>query len=95
MIKPKKMWREKHLTWEEHDTEVEDGTKVEEVVDVGSTLDINMLFVLPEEFSAPDNAVAQLCAGAKCAVLENRPRQASTWSRFTLRGIWMARQWAR
>jgi hypothetical protein len=48
--------------------------KVESVANAESTLDINMVFVLLEEFRAPNNGVAQLFAGAERVVFEKPAR---------------------
>jgi hypothetical protein len=74
MMKPKKTWREKRLAREEKGSDVSrdegeqrKGTPRKEEDGGSSTslpgaeaLNINMVFIIPKEFQAPENKVAEL-----------------------------------
>jgi hypothetical protein len=105
VIKPKKTWREKRLAREEGNVdssyspdEFEDdkgsGTKDGEAVDMGVTLDVNMVFVLPQEFRAPnDDGVAQLCIGVERAIFEKPAKAGEHMKPLYIKGTWMACRW--
>lgn len=72
MIASEKTWREKRLAKEENsndessDNDSEGGQNIEDHMDT----DVNMVFILPEEFKAPEEGVAELVLGAERAVFD-------------------------
>jgi hypothetical protein len=82
MTRPKRTWREKHLVREENGSNTRsDGSKQggetphrreggEDGSPDAAALDVNMVFIIPEEFQAPENRVAKLVLGAERVVFE-------------------------
>jgi hypothetical protein len=88
MTKPKKTLREKRLAREENGMDSSDdhdefeigvgsNTKMDVETMAQPMLDVNMVFVIPEEFRAPETEVTELCVGVERAVFERpaKPRE--------------------
>jgi hypothetical protein len=97
MTKPMQTWREKRLVREDGSTSSSDdhdefeagegsGTKNDNETISQPTLDIKMVFVLPEEFHAPDTGIVELCAGVKRAVFEKPARPRKTMKALYIKG---------
>jgi hypothetical protein len=84
MTNPKKTWREKRLAKEENGSDVssDEGEHREEASHKGedgedsaglpgvAALDVNMVFIIPREFWAPENKVAELVVEAERVVFK-------------------------
>jgi hypothetical protein len=97
MANPKKTWREKHLAREDNGTDSSEGQGEYEIGEGNGTtkedepttqpsLDINMVFVIPEEFRAPETKIVELCTGVERAVFERPPKLAEHMKPSYIRG---------
>jgi hypothetical protein len=91
-LKAKQTWRENRLAHEER-IDSEDSSQKED--NAGDETCMNMVFVLPEEFRAPEVEVAEFTLGARVATFEKPERLGQHIKPLFVKGYvegWLVRQ---